>query len=230
MPTTSDELEAYKRGRAAIKNLAKDRNFNWWLDYSNAIVAVRTEAMRDAYTNKPVGKAYNTHYARIIEREKLDAFDANTRKDCVAMVDNLHHPIETHRGKGILAWRSELDISSRARLNHPSAILRRWKKDTEPPVAEIDENDENENDEGENEKPKTRSIDDVLAEAMERIWALEKEIKQLKAQIQELEEELRIARGTPTPKPEPKWTEADPELEEKVRAALEAPETKTKAP
>jgi len=134
MTTTNDEHDAYKRGRAAIKNLTtKDRNFNWWLDYSNAIVAVRTEAMRDAFTNQPVGKAYNANHARIMRREKLDGeFDDNTRKDCVAMVDNLHHPVDARRAHGILAWRSGLDASTRARLNHPTSIMRRWKKDTEP--------------------------------------------------------------------------------------------------
>ena len=136
MTMTDDEREAYKRGRAAIQNLTskRDRTFNWWLDYSNAVVAARTEAMREAFTNQPIGKAYNAHHTRIMKREQLDAFNANTRKDCVAMVDNLHHPVDARRAHGIIAWRSKLDTSTRARLNHPSAIMRRWKKDTEPLV------------------------------------------------------------------------------------------------
>jgi hypothetical protein len=36
-----------------------------------------------------------------------------------------------------MSWRSELDASTRARLNHPTAILRRWKKDTEPLVDKM---------------------------------------------------------------------------------------------
>jgi hypothetical protein len=98
------------------------------------VVAARTEAMSEAFTNQPVGKAYNAHQSRIMKHEQLDAFNANTRKDCVAMVDNLHHPVEARRTHGIIAWRSKLDSSTRARLNHPSAIMRRWKKDTEPLV------------------------------------------------------------------------------------------------
>ena len=139
MTPTDDEREAYKRGRAAIQNLTskRDRTFGWWLDYSNAVVAARTEAMRDAYTNQPIGKAYNAAHARIMKREKLDAFDANTRKDCVAMIDNLHHPVDARRAHGIIAWRSKLDTSTRVRLNHPSAIMRRWKKDTEPLVEKL---------------------------------------------------------------------------------------------
>ena len=84
---------------------------------------VRTEAMRDAFTNQPIGKAYNMHHARIIKREKLDVFDANTRKDCVPMVDNLHHPIDARRTKGIMSCRSELDTSTRARLNRTPCRL-----------------------------------------------------------------------------------------------------------
>jgi hypothetical protein len=36
-----------------------------------------------------------------------------------------------------MSWRSELDTSTRARLNQPTAILRRWKKDTEPLVDKM---------------------------------------------------------------------------------------------
>jgi hypothetical protein len=50
----------------------------------------------------------------------------------MAMFDNLDLPRDTRRLKGILAWRKALDANERARLNHPTAILRRWKADTEP--------------------------------------------------------------------------------------------------
>jgi hypothetical protein len=48
------------------------------------------------------------------------------------MVENLHHPVDSRRLKGILGWREGLTDSERSKLNHPTAILRRWKKDTEP--------------------------------------------------------------------------------------------------
>jgi len=50
----------------------------------------------------------------------------------MAIFDNLDLPRDTRRLKGILAWRKALDANERARLNHPTAILRRWKADTEP--------------------------------------------------------------------------------------------------
>jgi hypothetical protein len=55
----------------------------------------------------------------------------------VAMVDNLNHPIDSRRLKDILAWRATLEHNERARLNHPTAILRRWKKDTEPQADKL---------------------------------------------------------------------------------------------
>jgi hypothetical protein len=131
MPTI-DELEAYKLGRTAISNLRKDKNFKWWQGYAGAVVAARGEAMRVAGTNSPIGKAYNLQHAKIMKRERLDIIDANTRKDAVAMIDNLHHPLDSRRLKGVLAWRASLTEGERQRLNHPSSIMRRWKADTEP--------------------------------------------------------------------------------------------------
>jgi hypothetical protein len=139
LPTDS-ELEAYKRARAAIRNLRKDRDFQWWTDYGIGADTARREAMRAAFTNNPIGKAYNLEHARIMKREKLIDLsnpnapfpDPNSRKDAIIMVENLHHPADSRRFKGILAWREGLTVSERSKLNHPTAILRRWRKDTEP--------------------------------------------------------------------------------------------------
>jgi hypothetical protein len=109
-----------------------------WTDYGVAALAAQTEAMRRAFTNQPVGKAFNLEHARVFKREKLIDIsdpnhpfpDPNSRKDAMMMVENLHHP--AGRLKGIMAWREGLSPNERSKLNHPTAILRRWKKDTEP--------------------------------------------------------------------------------------------------
>jgi hypothetical protein len=137
---TDDEREAYKRARTAMRNLKQTRDFHWWVDYGTGADTARREAMRAAFTNQPIGKAYNLEHARVMKREKLVNLDdpanpfpdANTRKDAIIMVENLHHPVDTRRLKGILGWREGLSQSERSKLNHPTAILRRWKKDTEP--------------------------------------------------------------------------------------------------
>jgi hypothetical protein len=67
-----------------------------------------------------------------MKREKLEAFDANTRKDAAQMIGNLQHPTDTRRLKGILAWRVGLTDTERSKLNHPSSVARRWRADTEP--------------------------------------------------------------------------------------------------
>lgn len=137
---TDDEKEAYKRARVAIRNLLKDRDFQWWLDYGTGADTARREAMRAAFTNSPIGKAYNMEHSRIMRREKLVDLsnpaapfpDANSRKDAILMIENLHHPVDSRRLKGILTWRQGLTSTERNKLNHPTAVLRRWKKDTEP--------------------------------------------------------------------------------------------------
>jgi hypothetical protein len=138
MPT-DDEREAYKRGRVAMRNLRKTRDFTWWVDYGQACAAARGEAMREAGTNQPIGKAYNFEHDRVMRREKLVDYtiepyfpDKNTRKDAVAMVDNLDRPLDVRRLRGVLAWRAKLNPGEQVKLNHPTAVLRRWKKDTEP--------------------------------------------------------------------------------------------------
>jgi hypothetical protein len=227
---TDDEKAAYKRGRAAIRNLRKDRNFQWWIDYGTAADAARHEAMRAAYTNKPIGKAYNMEHARIMKREALIDLsdpnhpfpDANSRKDAIIVVENMHHPVDSRYLKGVKAWREGLTLDERNKLNHPTRILGRWRKDTKPKL-ETTEDVEGDEDEGnENEAKKSKAVmADVYLKMLEENTQLREEIKKLEARIQELEEELRIARGgAPAPKPEPKWTEADQVIDEVVAKAI----------
>jgi hypothetical protein len=137
---TLEEQQNYKRARAAMRHLKKDRDFQWWLDYATGADSARREAMRAAFTNQPIGKAYNIEHARIMKREKLIDLtdpnspfpDANSRKDAIIMLENYQHPVDTRRFKGIKAWREGLTASERSKINHPSRILSRWKKDTEP--------------------------------------------------------------------------------------------------
>jgi len=80
--------------------LKKDRNFQWWTDYGVAALAAQTEAMRRAFTNRPIGKAFNIEHARVMKREKLVDLidpnhpfpDPNSREDAMMVVENLHHP------------------------------------------------------------------------------------------------------------------------------------------
>ena len=114
--------ESYKRGRSAIKRLTektKKNTFTDWCDYGNAILSVRAEAMRIAGCNQAVGKAYNLQHAKIMKREDLAAFDGKTRQDAIEMVENLRHPADMRRLKGIEAWRAALDPSERARTQSP---------------------------------------------------------------------------------------------------------------
>jgi hypothetical protein len=137
--TTESEKEAYKLARRAMRNLREGRDFEWWKDYGAAMLAAQGEAMRESGSNQPAGRAYNYEHNIIMRREKLIDYtvdppfpDKNTRSHAMQMVDNLDVPRDTRRGKGILAWRKGLTLNEQTQLNHPTAILRKWKADTEP--------------------------------------------------------------------------------------------------
>lgn len=139
LPTDEDRL-SYKRGRAALRDLRKGRDFTSWLDYANAVDTAQREAMRAAAANNPVGKAYNAEFARVVKREKLVEHlpdgkqfpDPTTRKDCAAMLRNYEFAVDDPRRISVKTWRGKLDSSDRAKLNHPGSVMRRWRADTEP--------------------------------------------------------------------------------------------------
>lgn len=152
LSTTDGERQAYKDSRRASRQVkGASANFEQWVKYGHALVAARGEAMRAASTDQPSGKRYNNEINKILMREGLVDFfheewtldgkkkrrspfpAASTRKATIVMIENLHHPVDARRRKGILAWwTEELSEDERGRLNHPKAILRYWRKETEP--------------------------------------------------------------------------------------------------
>ena len=90
-----------------------------------------------------------------LARYKLDDMDKGDRSRLFAVMDNL--PM-------IEEWRQTLTLSERLKLNHPSAVLRKWKAAVEP------------------EKPKTDK-----PTLRDSVIALDEENARLKAHIAELE-------------------------------------------
>jgi hypothetical protein len=83
-------------------------------DYGNALIAAAARPCARPIPNNRSAKAYNHESDRIVRREKLVDLsrqphfpDPKTRKDAVAMIENLHRPLDARRLKGILAWRAE---------------------------------------------------------------------------------------------------------------------------
>jgi hypothetical protein len=92
-----------------------------WLHVGAALVIGRTEAMREAHVNEPVGHNYNTAYGTWLQRHGFETIDKGDRARLFEVMDKI---VE------IEAWRATLTESERLLLNHPTTVLRRWKAAT----------------------------------------------------------------------------------------------------
>jgi hypothetical protein len=122
---------AYRKAREAhaeLKSAPKRDWPNWW-KLAGGIGAARDEAMRLAAKNAPEGKGYAIHFAAVLKRERLsesDGIDSSTRRDLFRM---LKHRVE------IEAWLESLDPAQRMKINHPTALIRKWRKTPEGRAA-----------------------------------------------------------------------------------------------
>jgi hypothetical protein len=158
----SERDRVSRQGTEAWKRLKKEKSWGDWLKVGEALQIGREWAMHQAGVNRPEGKGYNTAMGEWLQRYKLDDMDSGDRSRLFQVMDNL--PM-------IEQWRGILTLTERLRLNHPNAVLRKWKAHIEP------------EDKAE-PKPTLRDSVANLAEENER----------LKARIVELEEELTEAK------------------------------------
>jgi hypothetical protein len=102
----------------AWKRLKKDRNWADWMVVGEGLVLWREEAMKQARTNAPMGRAYNEAFGTRLTRYKLDDMDGGDRHRLFEVMDNR---------PAIEAYRQTLSLRDRLRLNHPSTVLRHFK-------------------------------------------------------------------------------------------------------
>jgi len=159
--------QAYETGRAALSRLCENTKRDWlnWKLVMRALEAARSEAMKIAGTNKPEGKAYCKALSKILKREQLgtDKIDSKTRGELFKILKHLPD-IETF-------------IKTHDSLNHPSAILRNWRKTSAGRDAYDRER---------RQMPKKRTEATVLREneqLKERIKEVEEERDQLQREI-----------------------------------------------
>jgi hypothetical protein len=154
-----------------LRRLKKEKNWHDWLSVGEAVRIGREWAMNQVGTNKPEGKAYNTTFGEWLKKYKLDDMDKGDRSRLFSVMDNL---------PAIEEWRAALTQTERLKLNHPNAILRKWKAFIEP------------------EKPKSDkpTLRDSVANLSEEIAAKDQEITGLKTHIAELE---AAREATPAP-------------------------------
>jgi hypothetical protein len=173
----SDTDRVIRQGSQAWQRLKKDKNWGDWIKVGEAHLVGREWAMHQAGTNRPQGKAYNMAFGEWLVKYKFDDMDKGNRARLFEVMDNLGQ---------IEEWRRTLTIGERLKLNHPNAVLRRWKAHMAP---------ESRDETGE-PKPTLR---DSVANLSEEVLTKDREIADLKAHIAELEAARAATFDAPTP-------------------------------
>ncbi len=115
---TDREQSSILHGQEAWDRLGRDHTWENWRHVGAALLIGRSRAMREAGVNRPVGRRYNVLFAAWLNKFGFENLDKGDRSRLFAVMDHLHE-IET--------WRATLTPTQRLRLNHPSAVLRKWK-------------------------------------------------------------------------------------------------------
>ena len=98
-----------------------------WEDFmiiAEALDVGRTDVMRDLHTNQPTGRRYEKAMGEWLVANGFKEIDKGAR---CRLLECLRHREQIER------WRTLLTDSERFKLNHPDAVLRRWKAATSIP-------------------------------------------------------------------------------------------------
>jgi hypothetical protein len=113
-----------RQGTEAWKRLKKEKNWNDWIKVGDALLVGRDLAMHQAETNQPQGSAYNIAFGRWLKQYRLDDMDKGDRARLFNVMAELPQ---------IEEWRRTLALGERLKLNHPNAVLRKFKAAHAPP-------------------------------------------------------------------------------------------------
>jgi hypothetical protein len=112
--------EDIRQGQEALRRLRDHSTWEDWKRVGRAHEAGRTTAMHDSGSNKPAGRGYNAAFHAWVKKFGFDL----DKGDRARLFDVMDHLME------IEAWLETLKPAERLRLNHPSSVWRRWKKET----------------------------------------------------------------------------------------------------
>jgi hypothetical protein len=124
-PITTDATDArITAARDAWSRLSRRQIFADWMVIAEALAVGREHVLYTTKSNKASGKKYNAAIGDWLDRQKLAGVPKDVRSCLLVCYDNKAE---------ILDWLAADD--SRAHLNHPAVVLRRWRADTgEKPV------------------------------------------------------------------------------------------------
>lgn len=122
--TTDPDQTAIRCGQEAWHRLKRGSTFEDWKQVGAAHLIGRAAAMREAHVNKPEGRNYNTAFGKWQKQFGFDDLDKAARSRLFEMMARIME---------IEAWRATLTVSQKLDLNHPNAIMRKWKASTVVP-------------------------------------------------------------------------------------------------
>ncbi|MBR0698105.1 hypothetical protein [Bradyrhizobium lablabi] len=103
-------------GQEAMARLR--RRWEDWMIIAEALDVGRTEVMRDLHTNQPKGRRYEKAMGEWLVANGFKDVDKGAR---CRLLECLRHREHIER------WRALLTDNERFKLNHPDAVLRKWK-------------------------------------------------------------------------------------------------------
>ena len=125
--TTESEDRKEKDAAEAAERIKRGQHWLDWMYIAEGLEVGRVKAMRRAGTNRPIGSAYNRAFGDWLnERSWARDLDKPTRNHLFWCADNRNN---------IEAWRETLGPNERARLNHPTALKRRYEATHNPDEA-----------------------------------------------------------------------------------------------
>jgi hypothetical protein len=151
-------------GALSARGIARHEQRAHWLKVGRALARVRTEALHSAGTNNDHHPHYRTYYGFLMAR--VPDLDALVKQDKASSV---HARWLWDNWRAIEPWLAGLEPGANEKLNHPSAIKRRFEaaQKTKPQGAE--------------------AVPTPLQRKDRRIAELEDELDQAQAKIRQLE-------------------------------------------
>ena len=128
-PQISDGLCCHNPSELKVRlgQEAMARQRRRWEDFmiiAEALDVGRAEVMRDLHTNQPTGRRYEKARGEWLVANGFKDIDKGAR---CRLLECLRHREQIER------WRALLTDSERFKLNHPDAVLRKWKAATAIP-------------------------------------------------------------------------------------------------
>ncbi|UGX91737.1 hypothetical protein G6321_00039240 [Bradyrhizobium barranii subsp. barranii] len=116
-----------REGQEAWGRLSSNMTWDDWKHVGKAHLVGRQKAMTEANVNRPIGRRYNKAFGAWLREFGFENLNIGDR---ARLFEVMGHFAE------IDAWLATLTTNERVRLNHPTAILRKWKGSTVVPDRE----------------------------------------------------------------------------------------------